>query len=101
MRLGPIGRVLRAHPIPIAIGVMAIIGAIAFLLLDRDEDRAPASPSSPGGVIAALRASVPLHLRLRQPEPVRGPSYPIATVRSGHTIALHASPGGGTPSSSA
>jgi L,D-transpeptidase catalytic domain len=49
----------------------------------------------PGGVIDALRASVPLRVRLKPPpKPVRGPSYPIATVRAGHTIALHDSPGG-------
>jgi L,D-transpeptidase catalytic domain len=36
-----------------------------------------------------------LRVRLKPPpKPVRGPSYPIATVRAGHTIALHDSPGG-------
>jgi hypothetical protein len=47
-------------------------------------------------VIAALRASVPLpevHLN-PPPRPVGAPSYPIAEVRSGHSIDLHASPGG-------
>jgi L,D-transpeptidase catalytic domain len=53
------------------------------------------SAPGPAGVLDALRASVPLRVHLKPPpKPVAGPSYAIATVRSGHTIALHASPGG-------
>jgi hypothetical protein len=48
-----------------------------------------------GAALDALRASVPLKLHLRPPpKPVKGPSYPLATLRPGQTITLHASPGG-------
>ncbi len=54
-----------------------------------------ASRSDAGAALDALRASVPLKVHLRPPpKPVRGPSYPLATVRPGQAIALHASPGG-------
>src|SRR5829696_2185485 len=53
------------------------------------------SRSDPAAAIDALRASVPLRVRLKSAsKPVRGPSYPLATVRPGQTIALHDAPGG-------
>jgi hypothetical protein len=55
-----------------------------------------ASSASGNQVLGALRAAVPLpEIQLNPPpERVRGPSFPIATVRPGNRIALHASPGG-------
>jgi hypothetical protein len=55
-----------------------------------------ASSASGNQVLGALRATVPLpEIQLNPPpERVRGPSFPIATVRPGNRIALHASPGG-------
>jgi hypothetical protein len=50
--------------------------------------------SDPAAPIDALRASVPVKLRLHSQRPVRGPSYPLATVRPGRKIALHDSPDG-------
>jgi lipoprotein-anchoring transpeptidase ErfK/SrfK len=51
--------------------------------------------SDPGAALDALRASVPLNVRLRPPpRPVAGPSYRLATVRPGERVALHESPGG-------
>jgi hypothetical protein len=51
--------------------------------------------ADPTVALDALRASVPIGLKLSPPSrPARGPSYPIATVRPGHTVALHAAPGG-------
>ena len=80
---------------PALIAAVAVAGAAAFLLIGCGDGDPKGSGSGPGGVIDALRASVPLKLRLHSPaKPVRGPSYPIATVRRGQTIALHASPGG-------
>jgi L,D-transpeptidase catalytic domain len=97
MAVGPIGRALRAHPFRLAIAAIAI-AALAFLLIVRDgeDSRAPGPRAGPAGVIAALRASIPLpEVHLNPPSrPVGGPSYPIAQVRSGHSIDLHASPGG-------
>jgi hypothetical protein len=101
------------------IAALAIAGASAYLLLGTNQNSpaaptavslptvtAPATPTTPAngvddgsggnGVVNALRASVPLpaiHLN-PPPDSVKGPSFPIATVMSGHTIALHASPGG-------
>jgi hypothetical protein len=85
------------------IAVLAVAAAVgAFLLIGPSHDRAapPAvvatSPEGENGAIAALRASVPLpHIRLNPPpDRVRGPSFPIATVKAGQTIAIHESPGG-------
>jgi hypothetical protein len=55
-----------------------------------------ASAPSDNGVMGALRATVPLPRTGPNPPPERtaGPSFPIATVRPGQTIALRASPGG-------
>jgi hypothetical protein len=55
-----------------------------------------ASNASGNNVVTALRATVPLpNIRIDPPPPrLRGPSFPIATVRPGQRIALHASPGG-------
>jgi len=67
-------------------GFLALIAALAVA----------ASPASENGAITALRATVALpEVRLNPPPPkVRGPSFPIATVRPGHRIAMHTSPGG-------
>jgi hypothetical protein len=66
---------------------LALIAALAI-----------AASSSPTGntAVTALRATVPLpEVHLDPPaSQVKGPSYPIATVRPGHRIALHSSPGG-------
>ncbi|MGA8219169.1 MAG: L,D-transpeptidase [Solirubrobacterales bacterium] len=56
-----------------------------------------ASPSASGnGAVTALRAIVPLpDVHLNPPAPrVKGPSFPIATVRRGRRVPLHSSPGG-------
>jgi len=55
-----------------------------------------ASSATRTAAVDALRASVPLPAIQFNPPPdqIKGPSFPIATVRSGHRIALHASPGG-------
>jgi hypothetical protein len=55
-----------------------------------------ATSGSGDPTIQALHATVPLpQISLNPPPPkVKGPSFPIATVRPGHRIALHASPGG-------
>jgi hypothetical protein len=66
---------------------LALIAAVAIA----------GSPSVGGnGAIEALRATIPLpETTLRAPaDSIKGPSFPIATVRSGQRIALHASPGG-------
>jgi L,D-transpeptidase catalytic domain len=69
--------------------------AVAFCLIGCGNGDGGSSKSSPGGVLDALRASVPLRVHLRPaPKPVPGPSYLLATVRPGRTIALHDSPGG-------
>src|SRR4051794_10884820 len=98
MWLAPIGRAVRAHPIRVAIGALAIAGAIGIPLIagGGQDSSSSGSPQGPGGVIAALRASIPLpDVRLNPaPRHVGGPSYPIATVRSGQSIDLRASPGG-------
>jgi hypothetical protein len=69
--------------------------AVAFCLVGCGGGDPGSSKASPGGVLDALRASVPLRLRLRPPPaPVPGPSYELATVRPGRTVALRSSPGG-------
>ncbi len=67
-------------------GFLALIAALALA----------ASSGTGNSAVEALRASVPLpQVRIDPPQPkVKGPSFPIATVRPGHRIALHASPGG-------
>jgi len=53
------------------------------------------SKADPDSALEALRASVPLRVRLAPPpRAAPGPSYPLATVRPGRTVTLHASPGG-------
>ncbi len=56
-----------------------------------------ASSGTGNSAVEALRTTVPLpQISLNPPPPkVKGPSFPIATVRPGHRISLHASPGGG------
>jgi hypothetical protein len=69
---------------------MGFLALIASLVI------AGSFSTSGNGAIDALRATVPLpdvHVN-PAPSPVKGPSFPIATVRPGHTIALRASPGG-------
>jgi L,D-transpeptidase catalytic domain len=101
------------------IAAVAIAGATAYLLLDSNSS-SPAAPkvvtlpsvtspltpttattaekNAPGGsdAIDVLRATLPLpdiHLS-PPPDDVKGPSFPIATVRPGQQVALHTSPGG-------
>src|SRR3954451_10017355 len=68
-------------------GFLALIASLAI---------AGSFSTSGNGAIDALRATVPLpnvHLS-PEPSPVKGPNFPIATVRADHTHALRASPGG-------
>jgi hypothetical protein len=55
-----------------------------------------AASATGNSAVEALHAVVPLPaFQLTPPsDQVKGPSFPIATVRPGHRIALHASPGG-------
>jgi L,D-transpeptidase catalytic domain len=68
---------------------MAFLALIAALAIGT-------SSSSSNPAVEALRASVPLpQFQVNPPPPkVKGPSFPIATVRPGHRIALRASPDG-------
>jgi hypothetical protein len=78
------------------IAALAVAGAAVFVQVGCGGGGSGASTSGPAGALDALRASIPLRVHLEPPpKPVAGPSYPIATVRTGHTIALHSSPGGG------
>jgi hypothetical protein len=79
---------------PGLIAALAVVGLSVFLQIGCGGGGSDADRSGPGGVLDALRASIPVKVRLDSSKPVRGPSYPIATVRRGSTIALHASPGG-------
>ena len=67
-------------------GFLALIAALAVA----------ASSNSGNPVMDAFRATVPLpQIQLKPPpDRIKGPSFPIAQVRPGHRIALHASPGG-------
>jgi hypothetical protein len=69
---------------------------MTFLALLATLAVAASSGTTGNSAVEALRASVPLpQISLSPPPPkVKGPSFPIATVRPGHRIALHASPGG-------
>jgi hypothetical protein len=79
---------------PGLIAALAVIGAAAFPLSGCGGGSG-GTGSGPASALDALRASIPLRVHLRPPpKEVAGPSYPLATVRRGHTIALHASPGG-------
>src|SRR5436309_11950893 len=84
--------------VPALIAALAVAAAAVFLLLDRDEDHpAPGGSTAPyRGVLGAVGASLPLpDVRLKPaPDPVRGPSFPIAIVRPGQRVELRASPGG-------
>jgi hypothetical protein len=72
-----------------------IAAAVACCLVGCGGGDSGSSKSSPGEVLDALRASVPLRVHLRPPPPpVPGPSYELATVRPGRTVALRSSPGG-------
>jgi L,D-transpeptidase catalytic domain len=80
---------------PPLIAAVAAAAAAALLQLSCGGGDSGDSESDPGGVIDALRASVPLQVDVEStPKPVRGPSYRLATVRRGRTIAIHSSPGG-------
>jgi L,D-transpeptidase catalytic domain len=75
------------------IALIAIAGASAYLLFEGDGS----SPAAPvvvtlPSVTAPIVSSPPQESR--STTKVTGPSFPIATVRAGHRIALHASPGG-------
>jgi lipoprotein-anchoring transpeptidase ErfK/SrfK len=80
------------------IAALAIAAVALFVLVDGGQDNPAQSSSVPRytGVVGALEASIPLpDVRLSPaPNPFKGPSFPIATVRPGHRIDLHASPGG-------
>ena len=67
-------------------GFLTLIAALAIAT----------SSTSQNPAVEALRASLPLpRIAINPPPPrVRGPSFPIATVRPGHRVALRASPGG-------
>jgi L,D-transpeptidase catalytic domain len=67
-------------------GFLALIAALAVA----------ASSNSENAVVEAIRATVPLpQIQLKPPpDPVNGPSFPIAQVRPEHRIALRSSPGG-------
>jgi L,D-transpeptidase catalytic domain len=85
--------IIRKGSAPIA--TLAVAGAAALLPVGCGDGDSGGSESGPGGVVDALRASVPLRVEVKPlPKPVKGPSYPLATVRRGRTIALHSSPGG-------
>jgi hypothetical protein len=74
---------------------VAAAGMIALPLTGCGRGDSGDSRPDPGAVFDALRASVPLRVRLEPPpKPVPGPSYPLATVRPGKRIALRDSPGG-------
>ena len=70
-----------------------VAGSLAFPLAGCGSSGG--TKADPGAPLDALRATVPLRVRLRPSlEAVRGPSYPLATVRPGHTVALREVPGG-------
>ena len=82
-----------------------VVAVLAFLIIDSTDNGSPSSadppvvkPPAPTGISAidALRSSVPLPDVHVNPPPRHqiGPTYALATVKTGHTIALHASPGG-------
>jgi hypothetical protein len=80
---------------PPLIAAVAVAGAAAFSQVGCGGGDSGGSDPDPGGVIDALRASVPLRVEVEPPpKPAGGPSYPLATVRRGRTIAFHSSPGG-------
>jgi hypothetical protein len=80
---------------PPLIAAVAVAGALALPLIGCGNDGSGGSGSGPGSAVDALRASVPLKVRLDPPpKGIVGPSYPLATMRAGHSIALRASPGG-------
>ena len=68
---------------------MTFLALIAALVVS-------ASSATGNSAVEAMRATVPLPAIQLNPPPdqIKGPSFPIATVRSGHRIALHDSPGG-------
>jgi hypothetical protein len=67
-------------------GFLAVIAALAVA----------ASSNSGNSAVEAFRASVPLPKVSLKPPPDRigGPSFALATVRSGHSVLLRDSPGG-------
>src|SRR4051794_41209858 len=72
---------------------VALAGALALPLVGCGGSGA--SNGDPRAALDALRASVPLRIRLKPPpRPVRGPSYALATVRPGRTVTLRDSPEG-------
>src|SRR5262249_36723725 len=93
------GRALRAHPVLTGVAGVAIVAALV-VLLTRGEDNpggTHADAAGSGDLLAVLRATVPLpHISLVPPPPdkVRGPDFPLATVRAGHRVELRDAPGG-------
>ena len=84
--------------LPAMIAAVAVAAVAVIVLVNSGgDDRAEPSATTPyHGVVGALEASLPLpRVRLvPPPERADGPTFPIATVRPGHRIALHESPGG-------
>jgi hypothetical protein len=90
-----------------------VVALLAFLIIDsaKDDGETSASAEQPAAAtiptvtapaatgnptVDALRASVPIpDVRINPPSSSqRGVSFPLATVKAGQRIALHASPGG-------
>ena len=87
------------------VGIGAVVVAVlAFLIIDSAKDgtgsaaeRVVKAPAPTGiSAVDALRSSVPLPDVQVNPPPkkLKGPRFALATVRKGHRIALHESPGG-------
>ncbi len=84
-------------PAPIAaLAMIAALAAAAFLVLDEDDSGGSVEVGAVDP-LHGLRAPVLLpRLGIDEPpaDEVPGPSYPLATVRPGKTVALRDSPGG-------
>jgi hypothetical protein len=86
--------------VPALIAAVAIVAVAIFVGVRAVDDSGGSGGSAandgPFAALTALRASVPLpNVSLSAPEEnVPGPSYPIASVREGHTVELRDSPGG-------
>ena len=83
--------------VPAAIAALALVAVTGFLLLSGEDDSGGSPPGSADGPLGALRASIPLpdySLVAPPADDVPGPSYPLATVRAGHTVVLRDRPQG-------
>jgi L,D-transpeptidase catalytic domain len=84
--------------VPASIAAIAALAFVAFLLV-RDGDGSEGSVQASGaGPLDPLRGSVPLPdfdpLALPPVDDLPGPSFPLATIRPGHTVAVREAPGG-------